>query len=255
MDFINHRNENRDVYMNEEIHAEMKEGKKISETKDLEVTETTKNKPAGRLGKKQLGLIGAAVIIVIALLIGIGIGNSPTGRLVRQLELGQKYLEEMNYEEAVVVFNNVIEIDPVNADAYLGLVEVYIRTGDFDTALAYAEKGYEVTGDERLKEKIDMIERGNITASNGWTMKTSHYDFGELMWYETYTYDLQGRTKSTTLYNGANQLVDEGEWQYDDQGNMVVWYYGWQKYVGDAVSAELIKNEAEYDSGTIICYT
>ncbi len=50
--------------------------------------------------------------------------------------------------------------------AYLGLVEVYIRTGDFDTALEYARKGCEMTGDERLKEKIAMIVSGNITASN-----------------------------------------------------------------------------------------
>lgn len=146
------------------------------------------------------------------------------------------------------MFNNVIEIDPMNADAYLGLVEVYIRTGDFDTALEYAEKGYKLTGDERLKEKIDMIESGNITASNGWTMKRSAYDFGELMWYETYTYDLQGRTKSTTLYNGANHLVGQGDWQYNDQGNTVV-SYSWENYTkGDPLSVRLAKWEYEYDS-------
>jgi hypothetical protein len=39
-----------------------------------------------------------------------------------------------------------------------------ILVSDFETALEYAKKGYEATGDERLKEKIDMIKSGNTCA-------------------------------------------------------------------------------------------
>lgn len=234
--------------MSEEMHIDRKEEQRTSEEKTSGMTEITEKKLVGRLGKKQMGLTGAVVVIVIALLVGIGINNSPARHLTRQLELGQKYLEEMNYEEAVVAFNNVIEIDPLNADAYLGLVEVYIRTGDFETALAYAQKGYDLTGDERLKEKIGMIESGNITASNGWVMKKSQYDHGELMWHETYTYDLQGRKKTTTLCNGKGQLVGEGDNQYDEQGNTLI-SYGWGAYTNDdPLSVKMEKWEYQYDA-------
>lgn len=210
--------------------------------------ETEEKATVTKPNEKKWGIFGAIAVIVIALLIGVGISYSPSGRLRKQLDLGQKYLEEMKYEEAVVAFNNAIEIDPMSVDAYLGLVEVYIRTGDFETALSYAQKGYDLTGDERLKEKIDMIESGNITASNGWVMKKSQYDHGELMWYETYIYDLQGRKKITTLYNGANQLVGTGDWQYDEQGNALV-SYGWSSYTpDDPLSVRMAKWEHQYDA-------
>ena len=189
-------------------------------------------------------MIAAVIVVIITLLVGINLGNSSAGRLKEQLELGQKYLEEMKYEEAVVAFNNAIEIDPMNADAYLGLAEVYIRTGDFDTAYEYAAKGYELTGDERLKEKMDMIESGNITASNGWLMKESFYFEGELKSYVTHTYDLQGREKTTALYDRAGHLIDQGDCKYDEQGRVLIDYsLGWTGWYESYLS----KLEREYD--------
>lgn len=202
----------------------------------------TVTKPNG----KKWGIFGAIAVIAIALLIGIGNSYSPSGRLRKQLDLGQKYLEEMKYEEAVVAFNNAIEIDPMSVDAYLGLVEVYIRTGDFETALSYAQKGYDLTGDERLKEKIDMIESGNITASNGWVMKRSRYYSGKLICYMTYSYDLQGRKKTAALYNGANQLVGREDYEYNEQGREIV---DWgEEYNADGSYVALCKTEREYNA-------
>ncbi len=167
--------------------------------------------------------------------------------LQKQLDLGQQYLEEMNYEEAATAFKAAIEIDPMSVDAYLGLVEVYIRTGEFDAALEYAKKGYEATGDERLKEKIDMIESGDITASNGWEIKTSHYDGeGVLKWYEVHQYGEYGPA-NISVYSADGGLVDEGEYQYDEEGRVLAsWVMVWDK--ASAVGVELYKNEYEYDS-------
>lgn len=223
------------------------------------------NKMTGRFSKKQWGIMGVVAVILIALLIGIGINHSPAGRLAKQLELGQKYLEEMKYEEAVVAFNNAIEIDPMNADAYLGLVEVYIRTGDFDKAYEYAAKGYELTGDERLQEKMDMIESGNITASNGWVMKQCYYDYEYdlgFLGYVTWTHDMQGRVETTSIYDKNNQLIATGDNQYDENGNLVVKYVGTPIYSFDSHGAvynsqgeileeatlELSRYEYEYDA-------
>lgn len=200
------------------------------------------------LRRKKWGFIATAIIVIFIVLIGYGNKFFSASRLIRQLELGQKYLEEMKYEEAVVVFNNVITIDPMNADAYLGLVEVYICTGDFDMAIEYAEKGYEVTGDERLKEKMDMIKSGNITASNGNAMKYSYYDgSGILEGYEECTYDLQGKVETISVYNKNGDLVDTGVFQYDQSGNKTINYYY------HAPILRLDREEYEYDaSGNMI---
>lgn len=151
-------------------------------------------------------------------------------KLQEQLDLGAKYLEEMNYDQTLAAFHAALEMESKNADAYLGIVEVYIRTSEFDTALEYAGEGFEVTGDERLKEKIDMIESGDIFASNGWRMKMTGYDGdGNLVFWHEYTYNLQGRKASVAMYNAQGVQEQYLELAYDEEGRTLISYsYGTQ---------------------------
>ncbi len=202
----------------------------------------------GKLTSKHWTISGiVATLVVIAGALIFFWGDSSAEKLQEQLDLGQKYLEEMNYEEAVVAFEAAIEIDPMSVDAYLGLVEVYIRTGDFDTALEYAKKGYEMTGDERLKEKIAMIVSGNITASNGWRMRVSYYDAnGTLCSYLVYQRGEHGREERVSLYYADGSLVDEVDVQYNENGDETVGVTIECKTGG--VAYALLKTESEYDT-------
>lgn len=76
------------------------------------------------------------------------------------IDLGRIYLTELSYEKAVLEFTEAIEIEPLNADAYLGLAESYAGMGDVEKAVEILEEGYDKTGDERLK---DMLEELNPT--------------------------------------------------------------------------------------------
>lgn len=108
-------------------------------------------------------LLITLVVIAVAVIAGIILyNNSDTVKLKKQLDLGEKYLVEMNYEEAVAAFNQAIEIDPRSADAYLGLADAHLGMGDEKAALAALEAGYEATGDERLKERIDEMRAAAI---------------------------------------------------------------------------------------------
>jgi len=150
-----------------------------------------------------------------------------------QLDQGAKYLEEMDYEQALVAFNAVLAIEPENADAYLGIVEVYIRTSDFENALKYAREGYEVTGDERLKEKIDMLESGDISASNGWVMKMSGYDGeGNLVYWHELTYNRKGQQASVAKYNAQGEQEQYLELTYDEEGRRLI-YYSFEVWSGN----------------------
>lgn len=105
--------------------------------------------------KKLLFSIIAAAAVLIALFAGIGIYNTPTNRVNRHLELANRYLEEMDYEQAVVAFDKVIAIDPMNVDAYLGKAEAYIGLDDYDMAAATLEDGYlAAPEDGRIKENL-----------------------------------------------------------------------------------------------------
>ena len=53
-----------------------------------------------------------------------------------KIELGQKYLTELNYTEAIASFTEAIKLDPNNIQAYMGRAEAYVALGEYDKALA-----------------------------------------------------------------------------------------------------------------------
>ena len=118
---------------------------------------TQKERKEKRQSKKGVFLVILVILIVaFAILMGITIYNAPARQLTKQLDLGNRCLEEMDYEQAIVAFTKAIEIDSMNVEAYLGLAEAYIGEGNLEKALETVKNGYEITRDERLKEKVDM---------------------------------------------------------------------------------------------------
>lgn len=57
-------------------------------------------------------------IVAIAVVMCVVIYNIPTNRRDRQLKLAQKYMAEMDYENAILAYRATIEIDPKCEDAY-----------------------------------------------------------------------------------------------------------------------------------------
>lgn len=68
--------------------------------------------------------IGALFLLMAVLLSGCG--KSVKKQIAEQLELGNKYLTEANYEQAIVAFNKVIELDPKQVIAYEKLADSYL---------------------------------------------------------------------------------------------------------------------------------
>lgn len=111
-----------------------------------------------KITSKKAGIIIVMIAVLIALLIGIGIYNSPEHRLTRQLEVANKYLEEENYEQAVIEFAEAIGIDPMNVDARIGLAESYDALGEYDKAIeAYAEVLVLEPGAEEILGALEML--------------------------------------------------------------------------------------------------
>lgn len=98
-----------------------------------------------------LGIEAIVIAVLIAFLFYI---NSDTVKENRQLELAQHYLIEEDYEQAIAAFEIVIEINPKNTEAYLGLADAYEATGDIDMVIQTLQKGYERTGDQRIGDKL-----------------------------------------------------------------------------------------------------
>lgn len=111
------------------------------------------------LKKKNTGLLAGitvAVILLAVVLMFVFSGGS-NNKLKEQLNLGNKYMQEMDYEQAVAAYLAAIEIDDKCVDAYLGAAEAYLAMGDGESALSILIQGYELTGDERLEAKMGEV--------------------------------------------------------------------------------------------------
>ena len=74
------------------------------------------------------------------------------------LDLGEKYLIELNYEQALVQFLAVIEIEPMNPRGYTGAAEAYVGLGDTDKAIAVLRDGLrELPGDANITVALERL--------------------------------------------------------------------------------------------------
>ncbi len=114
-----------------------------------------------KLNKKFLlfAIIGIAVATIVA--IASIVPTSVRAKEVQeQLSLGDKYLAELNYEQAEVSYLAVLEIDPKCEDAYIRLVNVYMITGQYEKAEEILEKAVAQLGEtEGIKQKREELER------------------------------------------------------------------------------------------------
>jgi tetratricopeptide (TPR) repeat protein len=75
------------------------------------------------------------------------------------LYLGEKYLLELDYEQAIVYFEQLIDIEPRNPRGYTGLAEAYLALGDTDKAREALERGFEATdGNRSVQRALDRLE-------------------------------------------------------------------------------------------------
>lgn len=82
--------------------------------------------------KRKLLQLVAAVLLAVMLLTACASGAS---KAADKIELGQKYLTELNYTEAVASFTEAIRLDPDNIQAYMGRAEAYLALGEYEKAL------------------------------------------------------------------------------------------------------------------------
>jgi tetratricopeptide (TPR) repeat protein len=98
-------------------------------------------------------IIAAVAALALALVI-IGIvtfsSGGTNGKLKKQLDLGQKYLTELDYESAVTAFKEGLRIDPKSEDASEGLMAAICGWNDQTYDSGAHDKAYSI-----LEEAVD----------------------------------------------------------------------------------------------------
>lgn len=78
------------------------------------------------------------------------------------LDLGEKYLSELNYEQAIIQFLGVIEVEPKNVRAYLGGADAYLHLDKQSDAVNLLTGGVETTDSQSLKNALKGVEKSVI---------------------------------------------------------------------------------------------
>ena len=86
----------------------------------------------------------SAVSLLLALVLcACGAGS----QWQEQYDLGTRYLDEGNYEEAVIAFTAAIEIDPKRPEAYVGAATAYTALGERQLAIEMLDRAEALLGE------------------------------------------------------------------------------------------------------------
>ncbi len=126
-----------------------------------------------KLSKKMVITIAAVFAVIVVVGASIILPKLAKAQKVnKQLDLGEKYIDELNYEQAIVSYLEVIEIDPKNKDAYGALVDIYVEIGEYDKAEEILNKAEEELGNEFEDESLVMRDEIEKARKNAETVAT-----------------------------------------------------------------------------------
>ena len=129
--------------------------------------------------KKNHKIIGIIVAIIIAVAAAIIIYMQTSGKeskVQKDLELASQYLDELEYEQAIVVYEQVLSVDPKNKEALVGGARAYTGLAeqqedaeqaiqDIEQAVAYAEQAYNLYPEEVVVQEVIVtayIQTGDL---------------------------------------------------------------------------------------------
>ena len=101
----------------------------------------------------KITLIAAGIAIIIAVCSLAAVSsykNSPS----YMLSLAERYLTELNYEQAIIYYEKYLEIEPKDSEAWLSLAEAYYESGDIDKAIDTLKRALEFVDDEKIRNKL-----------------------------------------------------------------------------------------------------
>ena len=174
--------------------------------------------------KQKRAIAGIAVILIAAIITVMILtwkkNDFTEDGFQRSLALGEQYLYDLDYEQAIAIYESILDIDAENMEAMISLSQAYkglaentseeveSKTAYYETAIAYAESVWMLNGEikwveDNLREVYS--EAGDFFRSVNDTERAAYYDkqAGEL-----------GSIKNT-----KNKSVDMNETEETKQNN------------------------------------
>ena len=226
--------------------------------------------------KKQLTIALIIIVCISALVICFMYKSlwSASAKVEKKLSIGEQFLADLDYDEALECYLEAIKIDKKCVDAYLGASEAYMAMGRMDEALEVLKIGYNETQNAKIQEQISIIDanedkRQSIEiAENGESNSATSID-QEQAGTEEKTFDVEElfnyaliNNKSLANYSHSELLEfgktfcdtqsGDGFVKEDENGNAILRVYSSPQYEDAIVEDSKIYIEIfTYESGDI----
>lgn len=144
--------------------------------------------------KKIIIVVISVVLLATAIFVEIiVIQAAPENKVNRKLKLAQKYLNEMNYEQAVITYIEIITINPKCETAYLAAANIYMKTQREDKAMEILEQARQNIDSEAINAKLEEARKTGTGGGENITQTQKPIiapaNAGEIITFGTYEQD------------------------------------------------------------------
>ncbi len=165
--------------------------------------------------KKVLILAVCAVLLAAACVAGFFLVRSflDQNSYQESIQSAENYMESGNLEQAVIAYQNAIEIQPEKDEGYLGLADAYLEQSETSQAKVVLKKGLIRTSSAKIQYMLSGIEDGSLLPeSTEDEVKKETLDFtGPFGWNTMFIQKLEHYTYQDfqSEYGGNPQIVKE----------------------------------------------
>lgn len=146
-------------------------------------------------------ILGAVVVFAAASVVSAAVvPRVPSVMAASMISEGNRYLNELEYKQAVAQYEMALEIEPKNVEAIQGIVEAAYQAGDFDKVEEYIRYYWEIAaGDEDFyrENREDLVK---MTQGAG-------QFFEETGDYADFLLEMQGRMEGEDFHRLASEAV------------------------------------------------
>lgn len=158
-----------------------------------------------------MGIITAAATVLIMV--------GPKGREVREISLGNKFLTEANFDDAVIEYSKAVEINPNSREALEGLMQAAYMAENYDvltqTLTAYANVMLEQGMDEEAEHMLCIMTKN---AYGHFESEEKYITFVDLITEDAETDELINLKKETRYAIIAKLILDE---EFDEANRLL----------------------------------
>lgn len=107
---------------------------------------------------KTFRLATSYMLVCVFLITSLTACGDTGSKIDKKLQKAEKYLEAENYDKAIELYEEILEDDAKNKDAYFGLVDAHVGDEDYDAALKVLNKAVKKIDNEYIEAVRDYFE-------------------------------------------------------------------------------------------------